>query len=72
MAIIKKSPLRESESLKYSGFSLAELLPGKEKKKIFLPLYGDSKAVSLPARDAKYVSFCWDLRGGFPGVFSNR
>ena len=31
----KQSPLKETDSLKYSGFSLAELLPGKGKKKTF-------------------------------------
>ena len=41
------------------SLSLAELLPGKEK--IFLPPAGGGKVVSLPARDARYTSFCWNL-----------
>ena len=38
---------------------MAELLPGREK--IFLPLLSVLKVVSLPARDAKKVSYCWYL-----------
>lgn len=48
-----KSPLEETGSLKYSGFSLAERLPGR---KIFFPPVGGSKVGLLTNRDAECVS----------------
>lgn len=55
-----KSPLEETGSLKYSGFSLAERLPGR---KIFFPPVGGSKVGLLTNRDAERVSYCWDRYG---------
>jgi len=72
-----KSPLEETGSLKYSDFSLAELLTVSlaemllGRRKIFLPLSSGGRVVSHPARDANTDTEIYiDIRASPTGLLT--